>query len=76
MPRPYQVKRDAPRLPLKRNGWVSQRIKPFPVELPSVRVKQKKKQVKPEQSKSLTFDDLPEIREKASMGKANVSLNV
>lgn len=62
----YQGKREQPRPPLKKNGWVSQRIKPFPVELPSVHVKEEKKGDKPEQRSSLTFDDLPKIRDKAS----------
>lgn len=61
----YQGKREQPRPPLKKNGWVSQRIKPFPVELPSVHVKEEKKGDKPEQRSSLTFDDLPKIRDKA-----------
>jgi len=63
---PRQGKREQPRPPLKKNGWVSQRIKPFPVELPSVYVKEGKKRDKPEQRLSLTFDDLPKIRDKAS----------
>ena len=61
-------RRERPRPPLKKNGWVSQRFKPFPVELPSVHVKGDKKGDKPELSKSLTFDDLPKIRDKASTG--------
>ena len=63
---PRQGKREQPRPPLKKNGWVSQRIKPFPVELPSVHVKEEKKRDKPEQRLTLTFDDLPKIRDKAS----------
>ena len=63
---PRQGKREQPRPPLKKNGWVSQRIKPFPVELPSVHVKEEKKRDKPEQRLCLTFDDLPKIRDKAS----------
>ena len=41
------------------------------MELPSVDVKREKKGDKPEQSKSLTFDDLPKIRDKASTGEVN-----
>ena len=41
------------------------------MELPSVDVKREKKGDKPEQSKSLTFDDLPKIRDKASTGEEN-----
>jgi len=63
---PCQGKCEKPRPPLKKNGWVSQRIKPFPVELPSVHVKIEKIGDKPEQRLTLTFDDLPKIREKAS----------
>ena len=63
---PRQGKREQPIPPLKKNGWVSQRIKPFPVELPSVHVKEEKKRDKPEQRLTLTFDDLPKIRDKAS----------
>lgn len=62
----YQGKREQPRPPLKKNGWVSQRIKPFPVELPRVHVKQETKRDTPEQQSILTFDDLPKIRDKAS----------
>ena len=62
----YHGKREQPRPPLKKNGWVSQRIKPFLVELPSVQVKEIKKKDKQEQWASLTFDDLPKIRDKAS----------
>lgn len=63
----YQVnRREQPRPPLKKNGWVSQRFKPLPVELPRVNVKREKKRYRPEQNKSLTFDDLPKIRDKAS----------
>ena len=63
---PRQGKREQPIPPLKKNGWVSQRIKLFPVELPSVHVKEEKKRDKPEQRLTLTFDDLPKIRDKAS----------
>ena len=68
----YQVnRREQPRPSLKKNGWVSQRFKPFPVELPSVNVKREKKRDRPQQSKSLTFDDLPKIRDKASTEETN-----
>lgn len=66
---PRQGKREQPRPPLKKNGWVSQRIKPFPVELPSVYVKEGKKRDKPEQRLSLTFDDLPKIRDKVAQAR-------
>lgn len=68
----YQGKREQPRPPLKKNGWVSQRIKPFPVELPRVHVKQEKKD-KPEQRSILTFDDLPKIRDKASKWLSSIT---
>ena len=66
-----QGKRESPRPSLKKNGWVSQRFKPFPVELTSVDVKQEKKRDKPKLNKNLTIDDLPKIREKASIKKAS-----
>ena len=69
MSRQDQGKRESPRPPLKQNGWVSQRFKPLVVELPSVDVKQEKKRNKPKQNINLTFDDLPKIREKASIKK-------
>ena len=69
MSRQDQGKRKSLRPPLKKNGWVSQRIKPFVVELPNVDVKQEKKRNKPKQNINLTFDDLPKIREKASIKK-------
>ncbi|CAH3174940.1 unnamed protein product [Porites lobata] len=69
MSRQDQGKRKSPRPPLKKNGWVSQRFKPLVVELPSVDVKQEKKRNKPKQNINLTFDDLPKIREKASIKK-------
>ncbi|XP_068687757.1 uncharacterized protein [Montipora foliosa] len=62
-------RRDRPRPPLKKNGWVSQRFKPFPVELPTVNVKREKKGDKPEKSRSLTFDDLPKIRDKVAQAR-------
>ena len=62
----------------KRNGWVSQRIKPFSVQLPRVDIKaaqqgQKSKEKRQERIKishHLTIDDLPAIREKVSFNSA------
>lgn len=62
----HQGKRKLRKPPLKKNGWVSQRFKPFPLELPSIFAEREKKTGKPEQHPSLTFDDLKKIRDKAS----------
>ena len=75
MSRQDQGERESPRPPLKKNGWVSQRFKPFPVELPNVDVKQEKKRYKSKQNINLTFDDLPKIRKKASIKKVESKLS-
>ena len=62
----HQGKRKQRKPPLKKNGWVRQRFKPFPLELPSIFAEREKKTGKPEQHPSLTFDDLKKIRDKAS----------
>ena len=63
-----------PRNP-KRNGWVSQRIKPFSVQLPRVEITstptgQRSREKTPERTKTtnyLTIDDLPSIRKKVHL---------
>lgn len=70
----HQGKRKQRKPPLKKNGWVSQRFKPFPLELPSIFAEREKKTGKPEQHPSLTFDDLKKIRDKASKWTKNFNL--
>ncbi|XP_001637910.3 uncharacterized protein LOC5517849 [Nematostella vectensis] len=53
----------------KRNGWVAQRILPFAVELPMPRPKCTSKVKSALLSQKLTFDDLPDIRDKVAMSK-------
>lgn len=65
-----QGKKKQQRLPLKKNGWVSQRFKPFPLELPSIFVEQEKKTDKRDQpGPSLTIDDLKKIRDKVGQAR-------
>ena len=59
-------RREKLRSPLKKNGWMSQRFKPFLVEFPRVIVKRGKKRDTPKKRIILTFDDLPKIRDEAS----------
>lgn len=70
----HQGKRKQRKPPLKKNGWVRQRFKPFPLELPSIFAEREKKTGKPEQHPSLTFDDLKKIRDKASKWTKNFNL--
>ncbi|XP_058972656.1 uncharacterized protein [Pocillopora verrucosa] len=65
----HQGKRKQRKPPLKKNGWVSQRFKPFPLELPSIFAEREKKTGKPEQHPSLTFDDLKKIRDKVAQAR-------
>lgn len=59
-------RREKLRSSLKKNGWMSQRFKPFLVEFPRVIVKRRKKRDTPKKRITLTFDDLPKIRDEAS----------
>lgn len=50
-------------LNIKRNGWVSQKAQPLSVHLPTVPLTPKKRGIDGKKA-TLTFDDLPVIREK------------
>ncbi|XP_074629342.1 uncharacterized protein LOC141886951 isoform X1 [Acropora palmata] len=62
-------RRERLRSSLKKNGWMSQRFKPFLVEFPRVIVRRRKKRDTPKKRITLTFDDLPKIRDEVGQAR-------